>query len=104
MPRVVYMNSALATYIFWFSYSSCIDCALHSLNSRKHVIAKSQGTSDEPSSGRWNSIQMEPRRGRTQENAEVRIVVDQQSHVERDSDMVRFSLLFSDSKLTSQIL
>lgn len=47
---------------------------------------------------------MEPRRGRTQENAEVRIVVDQQSHVERDSDMVRFSLLFSDSKLTSQFL
>ncbi|KJA17366.1 hypothetical protein HYPSUDRAFT_206301 [Hypholoma sublateritium FD-334 SS-4] len=66
----LYMNSALAT-----------------LNSRKHVIAKSQGTSDEPSSGRWNSIQMEPRRGRTQDNAEVRIVVDQQSHVERDSDM-----------------
>lgn len=38
---------------------------------------------------------MEPRRGRTQENAEVRIVVDQQRTIERDSDMVcLFSHLF----------
>ena len=67
------------------------------------MIAKSQGTSDDPSSGRWNSIQMEPRRGRTQENAEVRIVVDQQRTVERDSDMVCFFFHLFEPILTDSL-
>ena len=46
---------------------------------------------------------MEPRRGRTQENAEVRIVVDQQRTVERDSDMVCFFFHLFEPILTDSL-